>query len=109
MPEQLSIKDFARHLQTRFTMVAPENYQLELEEVTDHSNAQLEQFSLVFVGDASPWLQQGSYKLTHPQMQECELFLVPIGPGNNGMRYQAVFSRFARKPDTPGMAHYGDS
>jgi hypothetical protein len=101
MPEQLSMKDFARHLQTRFTLAAPKNYALELEEVTDHSNAQLEQFSLVFIGAASPWLQQGSYKLTHAQMQECELFLVPIGPGGDGMRYQAIFSRLARKPDAP--------
>jgi hypothetical protein len=27
--------------------------------------------------------------------------LVPIGPGDGGMRYQAVFSRFIRKPRLP--------
>ena len=94
----LSLKDFTPHLHTRFGVERIENYELELSEVADYSNNQLEQFSLIFTGAASPWLQQGSYQLTHPQMQECEMFLVPIGPDNSGMRYQAVFSRLILKP-----------
>lgn len=99
MPENLTLSDFALHLHTRFRLAALQDYELELAEVTDHSNAQLEQFSLVFTGVPSPWLPQGSYKLAHPQMGECELFLVPVGPDNAGMRYQAVFSRFIQKTD----------
>jgi len=91
-----SLRDFAPHLRTRFGVEDFENYELELAEVADQSNAQLEQFSLTFTGAASPWLQQGSYKLTHPQIGKCELFLVPIGPDNSGMRYQAVFSRLSQ-------------
>jgi hypothetical protein len=98
MSEKLTISDFAPHLHTRFRVSQPEGYELELAEVTDDSNAQLEQFSLIFTGTASSWLQQGSYKLAHPQMRECELFLVPIGPDAAGMRYQAVFSRFIQRP-----------
>lgn len=97
MPENLTLNDFAPYLNTRFRMAARENYELELAEVTDLSNAQLEQFSLIFAGVPSPWLQQGSYKLVHPRLGECELFLVPIGPDAVGMRYQAVFSRLIRK------------
>ena len=101
MQEQLTIGDFAPHLHTRFRVLQPEGHELELTEVTDCSNAQLEQFSLIFTGAASPWLPQGMYKLAHSQMQECELFLVPIGPDAAGMRYQAVFSRFIRGHGAP--------
>jgi len=98
MEERLTIRDFAPHIHTRFQVSRPqmEDYDLELTEVTDHSNAQLEQFSLIFAGILSPYLSQGAYKLTHPQMPECELFLVPVGPDETGMRYQAIFSRFIR-------------
>jgi|SRR5271168_826732 len=101
MPEKLTVSDFAPHLHTRFRVSQQEGYELELAEITDHSNAQLEQFSLIFTGIASPWLPQGSYKLEHPQMSECELFLVPIGPDAAGMRYQAVFSRLIGGPGKP--------
>jgi hypothetical protein len=94
MAEKLTIVDFAPHRHTRFRVAQVENYELELTEINDYSNAQLEQFSLIFTGIASPWLQQGLYTLVHSQMQECELFLVPIGPDEAGMRYEAAFSRF---------------
>jgi len=97
MAEKLTFSDFATHSGTRFQVAGLENYDLGLAEVTDHSNPQLEQFSLIFTGVQSPWLQQGSYKLVHPQLGECELFLVPIGPDAGHMRYQAVFSRLIRK------------
>jgi len=98
MSEPLVIGDFVPYLHTRFQVAQPEGYELELTEVADQSNAQLEQFSLIFTGIASPWLPQGLYVLVHPQMGQCELFLVPLGPDAAGMRYQAVFSRFIRTP-----------
>jgi hypothetical protein len=93
MSEVLTIQDFASQLHTRFRVASRESYELELTEVSDHSNAQLEQFSLIFTGITSPWLQQNTYTLDHPQLGRCELFLVPIGPGDAGMRYEAIFSR----------------
>jgi hypothetical protein len=99
MSEGLTAQDFAPHLHTRFRVAQLEDYELELTEVIDQSNAHLEQFSLIFTGKVSPWLQQGLYTLVHPQMREYELFLVPIGPDATGMRYEAAFSRFLRVPD----------
>jgi hypothetical protein len=101
MSETLTLNDFSPHLHSRFRVSQADNYELELTEVTDHSNAQLEQFSLIFLGVPSPWLPQGSYRLVHQRIGECELFLVPIGPDAAGMRYQAVFSRFIRNPEVP--------
>jgi GNAT superfamily N-acetyltransferase len=100
MSEKLILQDFVPHRFTRFRVAQLENYELELAEVNDHSNAQVEQFSLIFTGVASPWLQQGLYTLVHPQMRECELFLVPIGPDAAGMRYEAAFSRLIHTPAT---------
>jgi hypothetical protein len=98
MSQRLTIGDFAPQLHTRFRVAQLENYELELTEVTDQSNAQLEQFSLIFTGVDSPLLQQGTFTLVHPRLGECQLFLVPIGPNGAGMRYQAAFSRFLPEP-----------
>jgi hypothetical protein len=98
MSDILTIGDFAPHLHTRFQVAQPEGYELDLTEVTDYSNAQLEQFSLTFTGTASPWLPQALYTLVHPEIGECELFLVPLGPDASGMRYEAAFSRFICAP-----------
>jgi hypothetical protein len=97
--EKLRLSDFEPQLHTRFRVTTLEDYELELVEVADHSNGRLEQFSLIFTGVLSPWLPQGSYKLAHPQMGECELFLVPNGPDVSGMQYQAVFSRLIRNDE----------
>ena len=49
-------------------------------------------FSLVFVGPESPALDQGNWRLEHQAFDGLELFLVPIGPGPGGARYEAVFT-----------------
>ncbi len=100
MPEQLTVEDFGLYLHTRFRVTNPECQELELTEICDHSNAQLEQFSLIFTGPASPWLEQGLYILADSQNREHEIFLVPIGPDESGMRYEAAFSRFLCTPET---------
>jgi len=93
MSGALTLHEFTPYLHTRFRVGQHESYELELTEVVDQSNVRLEQFSLIFTGIASPWLPQGMYKLTHSQMGECELLLVPIGLDASGMRYEAAFSR----------------
>lgn len=102
MPELLAIKDFAPHLRTIFRVQAPTALDLELAEVREKSNAQLEQFSLLFTGPESPWLAQGTYTLLHPVMQQVTLFMGPKGPRDGRMVYEAVFSRHiasSRQPE----------
>ena len=96
----LSLQDFVPHRHTIFRLVGASDYELELAELTDHSNAQLEQFSLVFTCPALPWLPQGTYTLIHADGTEFVLFMVPIGPEDSTMRYESVFSRFAKNPGT---------
>jgi hypothetical protein len=49
-------------------------------------------FSLIFVGPDAPALTQGVWPLEHEAFDGLELFLVPIGPGPTGPRYEAVFT-----------------
>jgi hypothetical protein len=93
MPELLHVADFVPHLHSTFRVETPIALELELAGIDDLSNAQMEQFSLEFTGPESPWLRQGTYKLHHAKMGEPEIFLVPLGPREGKMRYQAIFSR----------------
>lgn len=99
MPEPMTREDFLPHVHTIFRVDGPVALELELAEIRDLSNAQLEQFSLLFTGPASPWLEQGTYALLH-QEKEISLFLVPLGPENGRMVYEAAFTRFASGTET---------
>jgi hypothetical protein len=50
------------------------------------------QFSLVFRGPLEPALPQAIYGLEHDALGRLDLFLVPIGPAEGAMRYQASFA-----------------
>jgi hypothetical protein len=50
------------------------------------------QFSLVFRGPTAPVLPQGTYPIGHAELEDLVLFLVPLGPDADGMRYEAAFA-----------------
>jgi hypothetical protein len=50
------------------------------------------QFSLVFRGPAAPALPQATYGLSHAELGELELFLVPSGADADGVQYEAAFA-----------------
>lgn len=50
------------------------------------------QFSLVFTGPLDPALTQGIVRLVHADLGEQHLFLVPLGPQDDAMRYEAAFA-----------------
>ena len=49
-------------------------------------------FALVFHGPADGALSQQTCRFRHAQRGEFELFIVPLGPDEQGMRYEAVIS-----------------
>ena len=49
-------------------------------------------FDLIFVGPTSPALSQQIHRLETEGVEPMEIFLVPIGPVEGGMGYQAVFT-----------------
>lgn len=51
-----------------------------------------EPFSLIFHGPPAPILAQQIYPVTHSSIGNVEIFLVPLGPAKDGMKYEAVFT-----------------
>lgn len=51
-----------------------------------------EPFSVVFRGPKDSCLPQRTYKFEHDLLGPIEIFIVPIGPDEVGMRYEAVFT-----------------
>lgn len=49
-------------------------------------------FSLLFLGPKDLGWPQQIYRMAHPSIGTFDLFLVPLGPAGEGMRYEAVFT-----------------
>jgi hypothetical protein len=91
--------DFRLHLRSTFRLRLSESEGLDLElvEVTEHPHlpaaaSRRRGFSAVFRSALPGHLPQAIYRLEHEQMGTLDLFLVPIGPRDGGMRYEAVFN-----------------
>jgi hypothetical protein len=96
MLENLTKASFDPHLDETFRLVLePANaFNLELinvEGLAQHGHKR-QPFSLVFRAAKEVVLPQRIYQLEHDTMGTLELFLVPIGPDQEGMRYEAVFT-----------------
>ena len=96
MLEDFSIATFADRLGETFRLQDASGAPLELE-LIDARGVQgdsdgREPFSIVFRAPASPILDQMIRRLEHDELGAFELFLVPIGPDDTGMRYEAVFA-----------------
>ena len=74
--------------------------QLELVHVTPYEQSldvkdkslKIQAFSITFSGARAQHLPQNSYTMEHPALGEMNIFIVPIGPDAQGMRYEAVFN-----------------
>jgi len=101
MLDQLTSAEFAAYLQEVFRAQWPgiEPVDLVLDRVTDLNPATTAKpdgrrpFSIEFLGPISPqYLQQHIYRLEHAQLGVLEIFLVPLGPEQGRMRYEAIFT-----------------
>lgn len=75
-----------------------EVYALELLEVKEvgpiyDKDDKRRQFSLLFRNERSDvYLSQAMYTVQHAQMGDLTLFVVPLGPQADGMRYEVLFT-----------------
>jgi hypothetical protein len=51
-----------------------------------------EPFALLFRGPKAPVLPQRIYQFDFEDLGPVEMFIVPIGPDDSGMRYEAIFA-----------------
>lgn len=92
--------DFDAHVGEQFQLVLSNDEALALELVSTHplssdtvENSERAPFSLVFRSPGEPrHAPQQIYTVRHPELGPLEIFLVPIGPDEQGMRYEAVFT-----------------
>jgi len=96
MLDKFTRADFAPLLGSNFKLEAgsaTQELELIAADATGASqvSAPRQTFSLLFRGPHAPLLLQRIYPLTHSSLGTLEIFLVPIGPDDQGQRYQAIF------------------
>jgi hypothetical protein len=100
MSELLVKSSFDPYLNEKFEIHSESGDKLEVElvEVSDHSNEHIDGFSVIFRGPLENVFHQDTYKVTHNKMGEISLFLGPIIYGKtDATYYESVFSRLKEK------------
>jgi hypothetical protein len=93
MEASLTHEAFSGQVNTRF-QVQDTGVELELIEISELKLYPLqEEFAVVFRGPLNGFLGQGVRLLTHEQMGQLEIFIVPIRQDAQGFYYEAVFNR----------------
>jgi hypothetical protein len=97
MLDTLRLEDFAPRIGERFRVSADAGHSLDVTLIEAKglgaaSQARRAPFSVVFLGPAQPVWAQRIYRVEHDAMGSFDLFLVPLGPRDGGMRYEAVFT-----------------
>lgn len=100
MLDKLTVTTFEEQLGKLFRLSLPDGGAIELVLVEARSlslrpgtaGPRREPFSLLFRGPKSPVLAQRIYPLEHETLGRLEIFLVPVGPDGEGMRYEAIFN-----------------
>lgn len=64
----------------------------EVGRLEEHDGPRQQPFSALFRGPRNGVLPQRIYQVEHDRLGTLEIFLVPIGPDAQGMRYEAVFN-----------------
>jgi hypothetical protein len=91
----LTADDFTARMQETFALSVPGmTVEVRLVEVEKLGGASVGRrpFSLRFSGPSQPILSQATYRIENAAMGAIEVFLVPLGPRDGGMCYEAVFT-----------------
>ena len=92
--QDLTVDQFAAHLNDSFAVVH-ENSRLPftlVEATVKGARASGRQpFALLFLGPLEPVLPQATYRFEHAAFPSLDIFIVPVGPDGNRMRYEAIF------------------
>ena len=103
-PQWLTRALFTPHVGGSFDVALPDSGEvvlgLDLTETWESTEAggpgpdgqSRQQFSLFFSGPGERVLAQGTYTLRHADLGDLDLFLVPLGPRDGAMRYEAAFA-----------------
>ena len=103
MSDMQTEAEFSKHVNTKFRLLveAPVPIELTLLSVTPrkiepNEQAGMERFSAMFMGPREIFLPQQTYRVSHPEMGEFDIFLVALGQDPEGFRYEAVYNYFLK-------------
>ncbi len=106
MSKLLHKPDFDPYLNDTFEIhpQGHEKLELQLAEIVEKNTDMTECFSLFFRGPKEPEYTQGTFKFTHPKMEEFRLFICPVMyKKRDGVYYQAVFNRLLEEEPPPAI------
>lgn len=97
MLDTLTVSDWSECLGQVFQIHSGPEQQLDLRLVSAtplgaEGGYRRQPYSLLFAGPLAPVLPQAIYPLRNESMGELGIFLVPLGPANQMMRYEAIFT-----------------
>jgi hypothetical protein len=97
MTEPLTPESFDEHVDTEFRLPTPSGEELRIKLVSvdrlgDAPEGHRAPFSLAFTGDENVLIPQQTHSLRHDGMGDLDIFLVPLGPADGVMRYEAIFA-----------------
>jgi len=103
MSEMQTEAEFTKNVNTKFRVMveAPVPIELTLVSVTPrriepHEQEGMERFSAMFMGPLEVFLPQQTYRVSHPEMGEFDIFLVALGQEPEGFRYEAVYNYYRK-------------
>lgn len=101
MSEFQTQAEFAANLNSTFRVRsnAAQPIELKLIEIKAHQSEvhprpDMERFSAFFVGPEDYFLPQSLYSLSHEEMGDFDVFLVPIGKEPDGYHYEAIYNYY---------------
>ena len=101
MLENFTIETFSEHLGSTFNIHPDDTGQVDVELISatglgesagEEPPDRKRPFSIIFRGPGDGLLPQRVYRMEHEEIGSFELFLVPIGPDEKGLRYEAIFT-----------------
>jgi Domain of unknown function (DUF6916) len=92
--ENFTVGTFSGYLGNSFRVHHDESSTLNLELVsaTELNEGSERPFSIVFRGPRDALLPQRIYRMEHEEIGAFDIFLVPIGPDEEGLLYEAIFN-----------------
>ena len=101
MSDMQTEAEFTKHVNTKFQVQveAPQPIELTLVSVTPrrigpHEEPGMERFSAMFMGPLEILLPQQTFRVSHPEMGEFDIFLVALGQEKEGFKYEAVYNYY---------------
>lgn len=98
MLDILSLNYFEKFMNQAFLIHFEKEKSLEaklvrLEKLNGESNLKRSPFSITFeTRQKDHFYSQAIYKVSHPDLEDLHLFMVPSGKSKNGMLYEVTFS-----------------